>query len=226
MTSRRTVALVLISLIVGVVTAPASLLASAVAHLSDRRFVLADAEGFWWQGSAWLTVAIPNQPALTLPGRIEWTPEISLPGFRFEGKPWISVPFSAYWRRGLAVTAGEIRLPAEALQQLGPPFSLLRPTGKLTARWDNGEQLVIEWLDAASVLSPLPKLGDYRLTLRPGHLTLATINGPLHLNGEALPDKSFQGKAYSAPESVEKLAGVLNILGPSHQGVTTLQFKR
>ena len=100
----------------------------------------------------------------------------------------------------------------------------MRPGGLLNLSWQNAEQMVIEWRAASSALSPLAQLGDYRLALQPGRLQLSTQRGPLQLSGEAIPGHPFSGTARSDPEAAEKLAGLLNILGPTSNGITTLRF--
>mgnify|MGYP000995094271 CR=1 FL=1 len=60
------------SLLVAMISAPAALLAGVVSHFSQQRITLADADGFWWRGSAWVSVSQPGQSALTMPGRLQW----------------------------------------------------------------------------------------------------------------------------------------------------------
>jgi general secretion pathway protein N len=65
----------LIGLVVGVVaTLPASLLANAVASATNDQFVLAEAEGTVWSGSAIavLTGGVGSHDASVLPTRLEW----------------------------------------------------------------------------------------------------------------------------------------------------------
>jgi general secretion pathway protein N len=65
-----------IGLVVGIVaTLPASLLANAVANATNDQFVLAEAEGTVWSGSAItvLTGGTGSHDASVLPTRLEWT---------------------------------------------------------------------------------------------------------------------------------------------------------
>jgi general secretion pathway protein N len=65
-----------IGLVVGIVaTLPASLLASAVASATDNQFLLAEAEGTVWSGSAMtvLTGGAGSHDASVLPTRLAWT---------------------------------------------------------------------------------------------------------------------------------------------------------
>jgi general secretion pathway protein N len=65
-----------IGLVVGsVATLPASLLAGAVAHATSDQFLLAEAEGTIWNGSAItvLTGGAGSHDASVLPSRLEWT---------------------------------------------------------------------------------------------------------------------------------------------------------
>lgn len=216
--------LILLVLIVALFSAPASLLAAVVAHYSKQRIILADANGFWWRGSAWLTVAGSGQSTLTLPARLQWRFEPLGPAFSITGSPMIAAPFSLAWNGKPVLTPGQAQLPASALQQLGMPFTLLRPTGQLNMRWQSVERMEIEWVEAASPLASIPRLGDYRLTLQSGRMQLTTLRGPLHLSGEAAAGSAFSGTARSDPEAADKLSSLLNILGPTQNGNTTLRF--
>ncbi len=65
-----------VGLVVGIVaTLPASLLANAVASATNDQFVLAEAEGTVWSGSAIavLTGGVGSHDASVLPTRLEWT---------------------------------------------------------------------------------------------------------------------------------------------------------
>jgi general secretion pathway protein N len=65
-----------IGLVAGVVTSlPASLLANAVASATNDQFLLAEAEGTVWSGSAItvLTGGVGSRDASVLPTRLEWT---------------------------------------------------------------------------------------------------------------------------------------------------------
>lgn len=224
MAAVRIAAILLAATLTALLTAPASLVATLVAHHSGDRVILADAEGPWWNGSAWVSLKLNGQSALTLPGRIHWVFEPLARGFRVGGAPWLDGSFLAYWHAGPVLTKGQANLPASALQQLGIPFSLLRPTGQLAIRWENAERIRIDWLDAASPLAVLPRLGDFRLDWQPGQWQLTTLRGPLQIDGEAAGGQPFSGTARSDPEAADKLAALLNMLGPTHNGITTLNF--
>lgn len=222
--ARRLLSLILLVLSVALSSAPASLLAAVVAHYSKQQIILADASGLWWRGSAWVTLAGSGPSTLTLPTRVQWAFEPLGLGFRITGHPTIPAPFSLAWDGKLILTPGQAHLPASALQQLGMPFTLLRPTGQLSMRWQSTEHIEIEWMEAASPLASIPRLGDYRLTLQSGRMQLTTLRGPLHVSGEAAAGGAFSGTARSDPETADKLSSLLNILGPTQNGNTTLRF--
>jgi general secretion pathway protein N len=212
------------ALLAGLLAAPATWLASAVGSLSEERVLLADADGFWWRGSAWLAVTPRDAAPLTLPGRFSWTFDPLRAGFRIHGAPWVTQPFVAYWRGHGELTPGSLQLPAAVLQGFGPPLTTLRPRGELKVAWQSASQVTVDWVNAASPLSPLPRLGDYRLDWNQGRATLTTLRGPLHLEGVAAAGQRFSGTARSDPEAAGQLSGLLNLLGPVRNGTTSFRF--
>jgi general secretion pathway protein N len=226
MTSAGRFALVLLPLAAAIVSAPASWLAAAMASVSDGRIRLADAEGFWWRGSAWLALApAPGAgAAVVLPGRFRWSLAPLSGGIALDGAPWIVQPFIVTWRGRADLTPGALRLPAEALAAFGPPLATLRPRGTLEVAWQDAAHVTVDWRDAATALAALPRVGDYRLERAGDRLRLTTLKGPLLLEGESPDGRRFTGTARSEPEAAARLANLLTLLGPGRDGITLLRY--
>ncbi len=121
--------------------------------------------------------------------------------------------------------------PAALLAGLGAPWNTLQPEGALTLQtqglaldWNAGRmqlagQLQLDATDVASRLSTLKPMGSYRATLTGGSpttLALETINGSLQLigSGQWVGNRlHFDGTATAAPERVDALSNLLNIIG-------------
>lgn len=224
MKSAGRLALIVLPLAAAIVFAPASWLATSVAAASDGRVRLADADGFWWRGSAWLALAPTPDAVMTLPGRFRWTLAPFSVGIAFDDAPWITRPFAVVWRGHADLTPGALRLPAEVLAAFGPPLTVLRPRGTLEIAWQDAAHGTIDWHDAATTLSALPRVGDYRLELAQGRLRLTTLKGPLLLDGESPDGRRFTGIARSEPEAAAQLTNLLTLLGPGRDGITLLRY--
>lgn len=177
------------------VLAPAAWLATAVAAASDQRFVLADARGTVWTGSAVpvLTGGAGSRDASALPGRLHWRLGFDgsalalrashacclngelhlrvLPGWggtRVELQPAT---------RAAAPAAAIGHWPAAWLIGLGTPWNTLQPSGsiRLTSpglavesvqgRWRLSGRAEIELDAMASRVSTLDELGSYRIVV-------------------------------------------------------------
>lgn len=171
--------------------APASWLARWVADRSGQRFVLADARGTLWSGSALAVLGggPGSRDASALPGRLQWHLgwaagpqggglELALRQacciddvLRLRLQPGIgrlrvstAAPVRAHW-------------PAAWLAGLGAPFNTLRLGGGLQLQAEDlsvedvqgrlrvSGQAELRLQDLSSRLGPLPTLGSYRLVL-------------------------------------------------------------
>lgn len=170
---------------------PAAWLATAVAQATDGRFLLAQAEGTLWQGSALpvLTGGPGSRDASVLPSRLQWQFNAFWGGVRLQlSQPCcMSEGITLEWRPGgssasvsllTAAAAGRIGdWPAAWLEGLGAPWNTLKPGGQLRlssqtlrltqqdGRWELTGQLGLELLQTSSRLAPLDPLGSYRLSL-------------------------------------------------------------
>ena len=235
--------------------APAAWLARALASATEGRFLLADARGSVWSGSAVavLTGGPQSRDASALPGRLEWqvsprwnglelrlrqpcclngsasvrlTPAVGGLAAWLSGEPgWIGQWPSA-WLAGLGTPWNTLQLGG-ALRLVSPGLTLRSAQG----RWwvEGGADL--ELLAVSSRLTPLDRLGSYRLTLTadpadlagladlgkagPSRLTLSTQEGALQLSGNGSwgPDGlRFRGEARAASDDTV-LTNLLNIIG-------------
>lgn len=172
--------------------APASWLAALVADATGGRFLLADARGTVWSGSATpvLTAGGGSRDASALPGRLTWQVTPSGLGLRVRAEHACCLNGSLQLRvaPGLAGTTIELlppagggalgQWPAAWLTGLGTPWNTLQPGGSLQVssrgltlhhtggRWRFGGRADIELNAFASRLSTLDVLGSYRLTVR------------------------------------------------------------
>jgi general secretion pathway protein N len=234
---------------------PASWLALALEQQTGGRLTLGDAQGTLWHGSAFIGAAPGASDPVTplLPGRFVWQlSPLVLVGqvdARVENPSALAQPLriTGSWREWQA-GAGSIALPAERLAGLGAPLNTLAPSGQMQLKWDQLQlarrgnsldvrgRMTLEMEQIASRLSPIKPLGAYRMTLdwqgQEAQLVLATVNGPLLLNGTGnLVNGHFQfsGKAQAEAGKEEVLANLLNLLGQRRKegdkDVIALEFK-
>ena len=182
---------------------PATWLASALSAATQQRFVLADARGTVWSGSAVavLTGGAGSRDASALPGRLAWTvqPQGLALSLRLsqaccldDGTVVLLRPALGGFSLVLQPVSGRIgQWPSSWLAGLGTPWNTLRLGG--TARllssglalesaqgnWRLAGGINIELLGATSRLSTLETLGSYRLVVQGGPLqprsALATV---------------------------------------------------
>ncbi len=219
---------------------PASWFTPSVQTASQGRFLLQDARGTLWNGSAQLTLAggAGSADAATLPGRMAW--KISLTGAGLNADVLADCCLQQPWRLSLMPRWGGAQLvladsqsqwPAQALSGLGTPWNTVQPEGSLAL---STQGLTLEWaagrlavagraqLDAnqiSSRLSTLKPMGSYRVTVVGGAATtmqLETLEGSLQLSGSGQwvgAKLRFDGEASAAPERQEALSNLLNIIG-------------
>lgn len=224
-----------------VVFAPARWLAAGVQQLSGEHVRLTDARGSVWQGSAQLVLSggEGSNGAVALPGLLTWQIRPSWGGVsaQVDAECCTRVPLQMAARLvgwgGLhfSLTNGQSQWPAGLLVGLGTPWNTVQPQGQLVvtsegfgAQWAEG-RLVMEGrvqFDAtqmSSRLSTIAPMGSYRLTLHggaPSHIALKTLEGSLQLSGQGQwvgQRLRFEGEASAAPDRVEALSNLLNILG-------------
>jgi general secretion pathway protein N len=139
----------------------------------------------------------------------------SFGGARLEVAPHTS-QWPAAWLAGLGAPWNTIRLQGQLqLQTAGFGIEWAQGRARLTGPFELQAQ------DLASSLSTLKPLGSYRLRFEPDasgspRLQLDTLRGDLKLSGEAQWTGGrlrFLGLAEAAPDSVDALSNLLNILG-------------
>ncbi len=172
--------------------APAAWLAAAVGAASDQRFMLAEARGTVWSGSAVpvLTGGAGSRDASALPGRLHW--KLSLDGTALglrarhacciNGEMLLRVrPGWGRLRLELPASQGALgQWPAAWLAGLGTPWNTLQPAGALQlfspglalettqGRWRFEGRAELFMNAMSSRLSTLEVLGSYRLVLNGG----------------------------------------------------------
>ena len=238
-----------------VIFCPATWVASLLESRSAGRFVLGDAQGTVWRGSAFIGGAPGPGAAVTplLPGRFAWrvSPLVLLGevDIDVENPDALSqaVKVTGDWTRW-QVSPGAIRLPAERLAGLGAPLNTVQLSGQMRLSWgplqlarqgqkiDLTGTMKLDMDDIGSRLSAVRPLGAYQLTMdwqgQRAQLTLATIKGPMLLSGAGTLSNGrlqFAGKAEAEPAQEERLANLLSLLGQrrteGNKNVIALEFK-
>ncbi len=237
--------------------APATWLAASVSSASGGRLLLADARGTVWHGSAVpvLGGGPQSRSAALLPGRLQWSLGLRvLAGaleVRLRQDCCMSADAQLLVRPGLgsysvqllpgAASLGE--WPAAWLMGLGAPWNTLQPGGSLRlaspgltlevarGRWRLNGRAELELTNLSSRLSPLERLGSYRLLLDGSgstpSLQLSTLDGALLLSGAGQWTDSrfrFRGEAKAAPGFESALDNLLNILGKRQGAVSILSI--
>lgn len=241
-----------------VVTAPANWIARWVASRSNGHVLLADARGTVWAGSAVLAFAgsglgldpalpsgrrstSPRVEELALPGRVNWTLELSrglAPVLQLTQDAVLLQPTEVRYVDGaLRIAAGGANVPASLLRLVGAPLNTLDPDGRCELRWADlvsgagGSWIgsgTLRVIGLALAVSPVRPLGDYRVawTSEANGLswTLATERGPLELRGTGRVGRAVEvhvtaRAAADAPTAVAKrLDPLLDVVGRRSPG--------
>lgn len=237
-----------------VTQAPASWLANAISNASQNRFLLQNAQGTVWRGSAIALLADGNQ-GMPLPSRLHWD---FASGFdrslmrlvmRAQIKSECCTPeplqlaVSIGWQ-GLRIDVAnqQSQWPAHWLVGLGSPWNTVQPEGSMQLRtenliWQSNEgipkiqgaaELTLSQL--ATPLSTLRPLGTYRLRVQGGDtmaVSLATLEGGLQLSGNgqwASGRLRFKGEARAQPAFEAALSNLLNILGQRQGAISIMEL--
>ena len=232
----------LLGLLVGItVFAPARWLAAALSQASGQRVMLAGAQGSLWQGSSQLVFSggEGSGQAVALPGQLHWRIrpvwaglQISIQADCCTPQPLQLQALAVGWSGvRLVLGNGQSQWPAGLLTGLGTPWNTVQPQGQLAAttqdvglEWKQGRlvfsgRVQVDALQLSSRLSTLSPMGSYRITLQGGtdpSLQLSTLEGSLQLTGQGQwvgQRLRFNGVATAAPERVEALSNLLNIVG-------------
>ena len=222
------------------VSAPARWLTAVVQQSSQDRIVFQEVRGTLWHGSAQLalTGGVGSADAATLPGRLTWQLHLGWSGLLADvqadccmQQAW-RLSLQPRWAGAQLTLADSLsQWPAQVLTGLGTPWNTVQPEGQLTLstqglifEWAQGRLLLagqaqLEAAHIASRLSTLKPMGSYRITVLGGAtpaLQLQTLDGSLQLsgNGQWVGGKlRFDGEASAAPERLDALSNLLNIIG-------------
>ncbi len=220
--------------------APARWLTAALQQGSNGRVVFEDARGTLWSGSArlLLTGGAGSTDAAALPGRLTWqirpgwsALQADLQADCCTAQPWRWRLLPQWGGASLVLADSLSQWPASWLTGLGTPWNTVRAEGQLSL---STQGLVLQWaagrlsiagraqLDARQIssrLSTLKPMGSYRMVLLGGAtpgFTLETLEGSLQLSGTGQWVGSklrFDGLASAAPERLDALSNLLNIIG-------------
>ena len=224
------------ALLAAVCFMPASWLAGAVSAATQQRFMLTDARGTVWSGSAVavLTGGPGSRDASALPGRLVWTlrPQGLALEIRLSQACCLDGHVGVLLKPsldGFSATLQPTRerighWPSDWLTGLGTPWNTLQLGGTLrllssglaleSARghWRITGAMNVELIGASSRLSTLESLGSYRLALQGEPLNAAS----------ATPRS---GSPDSARLTLSTLEGALQLSGDGTWGADGLRFQ-
>ncbi len=210
--------------------APASLMGYALERASGGTLTLAQTKGSLWNGSGIALLRLKTRYQML--GSYRWGLKLfnaSLQVQTGEAAPMTMryVPFSGR----VNIDNLHITLPVTIIEIASPQLGPYQLQGSLEASCDhltldaggmNG-QITMNWLRAASALSSIRPLGDYRILVQ-GHggsldMQLSTLSGKLLLSGNGSYDNAagmrFSGTAQAAPGTAEtELNEMLHHIGP------------
>lgn len=238
-----------------IIFAPAAWVSSFLQERTAGRFVLSDAEGSLWNGSALIGVATHKDNDLTplLPGRFEWhlSPILLLGQIELliENPETLQQPLYVTGNfRHIQISPNGLTLPAGRLAGLGAPLNTVKPQGQMTLSWEalrvtlaegnvdiNGT-MKLRMENISSALSLVRPLGSYLMSFDwRGHeaiIDLKTLRGPMLLSGQGTLTQGrlrFSGLAQAEQAQEENLVNLLNLLGQRRPGieknVISLEFK-
>jgi general secretion pathway protein N len=242
-TLRRRVSLALIFgcvFLIGLLAfAPASLMGYALARASNGMLSLAQTNGSLWHGSG--VALLKSKSRQQTLGSYRWKLNLlsaSLQVQTNDSAPMTVcyIPFSGR----VGIDKLHLSLPASSLELIAPQLGPYQLQGMFDAHSDlleldanglNG-QVTVDWARAASGLSGIRPLGDYRIVLNGNgnavDAQLSTLSGKLVLNGTGGFDSTngmyLNGTAQAAPgAAVDELNELLHHIGPEiSPGVYTL----
>lgn len=228
---------------------PARWLFSSMGAQTQCKVLVESPAGSIWEGSAAIGFSEPSidgkgcRPALAITERLYWDVSCQLfsPGCRIAIQtPALIKPLRISIKYGeIRVEDNEAKLPAEILEVLGAPWTLLHPRGQLNARWndlvfrdDNANGSIrVSLNDLISPISQIQPLGSYdvqaELNKDGVNYTLNTSKGPLLLQAQGTLSRQSatgQGEASATPEMKEALTGLLNLIGKRQGNTYRLVF--
>jgi general secretion pathway protein N len=209
--------------------APAALVGHTLAHASGGLLALAQTEGSLWRGSG--TLVLKHKTRYQTLGIYRWILHPWSNTVRIWAGTELPMTLSFHpLARRIDIDALHLRLPATALELLSAQLGPYQLQGMLDARSDhisldttgmNGN-VIVDWKQAASGLSPIHPLGDYHIVLQGNgsgiDALLTPLSGKLILNAHAHYDAAHglqvNGTAQAAPEVAAELSEMLHHIGP------------
>ena len=235
---------IVVSLIVLLWQLPARWVLSSISTQTQCKVLIESPTGSIWQGSAAIGFSEPAidgkscRPALAVTERLYWDMSCHLLSLGCKVSietPALNKPLHISLKPGeIRFADNEARLPAQVLEVLGAPWTLLHPRAQLHARWTDlvfqtpnaSGNIRISLNDLISPISQIQPLGSYDvqadLTAQGVNYTLSTSKGPLLLQAQGTVNNqgaTGQGEANATPEMKEALTGLLNLIG-KRQGDT------
>lgn len=229
---------IVVSLFVLIWQLPARWVLSSIGTQTQCKVLVESPTGSIWQGSAAIGFSEPAidgkscRPALAVTERLYWTMSCQLISLGCKvtiETPALNKPLQITMKPGeVRVADNEARLPAQILEVLGAPWTLLHPRAELHARWSDlvfqtpnaSGSLRISLNDLISPISQIQPLGSYdvqgELSGTGLNYTLSTSKGPLLLQAQgtvSTQGATGQGDANATPEMKEALTGLLNLIG-------------
>ncbi|MBU1215319.1 MAG: type II secretion system protein N [Gammaproteobacteria bacterium] len=218
--------------------APSTLMGHVVERASGGQLMLARTQGSLWQGSGILL--FQNSSGIRSLGVYHWHLQPWRAAMQLQAGTY--EPMSLQYRPLLArldIEHLRLDLPAALLEVAAPQLHPYRLQGALQAHAGHLQldargllgQITVDWLNAASGLSPIAPLGDYRIVLQGDGQKLAanlsTQGGKLQMQarGQLDPSKGVQisGTAQAAAGAEDELNELLHYIGPeTRPGIYTL----
>jgi general secretion pathway protein N len=219
--------------------APASLMGSILERASGGMLTLAQTKGSLWQGSG--VALLRQKTSYQILGSYRWHLKVFSAALQVqagEATPMTVryVPFAGR----INVDKLHLTLPASIISVAAPQLGPYQLQGTFEASSDHltlnaggmDGQINVDWLHAASALSAIRPLGDYRIALQGNGAALdaqlSTLSGKLQLDGKGTFDTTngmrFTGTAQAAPgAAASELNELLHHIGPEvSPGVFTL----
>lgn len=212
------------------VFAPASLMGYALERASGQMLSLAHTTGSLWRGSG--VVLLRQHARFQTLGNYRWQLRLADASLQVQAEehPPMSMRYLPFSRK-IAIDDIQLDLPASMLEIAAPQLGPYQLQGMLDVHGQHltldisgmDGQLTVEWLHAASALSEIRPLGDYRIVLQGKGSTvdgqLTTLSGKLQLSANGTYDSAsrlrLNGTAQAAPgDSAMELNELLHHIGP------------
>lgn len=230
-------------------TAPATLLAGIVEAFSKGKFVLANASGTVWKGSATPAIRQRSGSFLTM-GNLHWDVELLslftgklVTQFRWDNVDQRQPMVATMTFKKIELRNAVFPLQAGIFGELSPVLQTAQLSGQLLITSDQfifSKQglvgnAVANWMNAGSVLSSVSPLGSYHINISAEgeriDATLMTLSGLLLLEGRGGftdgQNLDFQATARATEASKGRINEFLNNLGPEiSPGVHTINLMR